>query len=203
MLSCSIWFSVPSFWIGGGLEKTICCNSTSNAPDDGRMYLKTCRAKNTLIKLPCCVKLASQIISQGRCTVKQPSSQLDIQLFEFVCLFVVFGPRSSDSPVSHSVSAPYSYSIYLHSTKHVVSNSVRLYTKRLSQFLMQPFNLNFKFIPSAALSTLTPKFSLNAAKTLTRIIYLAVPTQSYLLPTQVFRTFTNQLLPVHLARTTW
>ena len=62
MLSYSIWFSVPSFWMGGGLEsrcvgcvygadgavhvtirtvqKTICCNSTSNAPDDGRMYPK-------------------------------------------------------------------------------------------------------------------------------------------------------------------
>jgi len=70
MLSCSIWFSAPSFWMGGGLEsrcvgrvygavgddihsgsqdhhpsknsvqKTICCNSTSNVPDDGRMYLK-------------------------------------------------------------------------------------------------------------------------------------------------------------------
>jgi len=63
MLSCSTWFSAPSFWIGGGLEsrcrgrvnaaaletttqsknsvqKTIYCNSTSNAPDDGRMYPK-------------------------------------------------------------------------------------------------------------------------------------------------------------------
>jgi len=81
MLSCSIWFSAPSFWMGGGLEsscvgrvygadgavrrvawhhthdlcsgsqdhhpskkksvqKTICCNSTSNAPDDGRTYPK-------------------------------------------------------------------------------------------------------------------------------------------------------------------
>jgi len=60
MLSCSIWFSAPSFWTGDGLEnrcvsrvygtdgavrlhqpqKTICCNSTSNAPDDGRMYPK-------------------------------------------------------------------------------------------------------------------------------------------------------------------
>jgi len=71
MLSCSIWLSAPSFWIGGGLEsrcvgrvygadgavrvdlrsgsqdhhpsknsvqKTICCNSTSNTPDDGRIY---------------------------------------------------------------------------------------------------------------------------------------------------------------------
>jgi len=79
MLSCSIWFSAPSFWMGGGLEsrcvgrvdgadgaarhhphrthdlrsgsqdhhpsknsvqKTVCCNSTSNAPDDVRMYPK-------------------------------------------------------------------------------------------------------------------------------------------------------------------
>jgi hypothetical protein len=73
MLNCSIWFSAPSFWMGGGLEshcvvrvygadgavrltlrsgsqdhhpfknsvqKPICCNSTSNAPDDGRMYPK-------------------------------------------------------------------------------------------------------------------------------------------------------------------
>jgi len=70
MLSCSVWFFAPSFWMGGGLEsrcrrrhhphrthdllsgsqdnhpsknsvqKTICCNLTSNAPDDGRMYPK-------------------------------------------------------------------------------------------------------------------------------------------------------------------
>jgi len=82
MLSCSIWFSAPSFWMGGGFErrcvgrvygadgavrlaryhphrthnlrsgfqdhhpsknsvqKTICCNSTSNAPDDERIYPK-------------------------------------------------------------------------------------------------------------------------------------------------------------------
>jgi len=79
MLSCSIWFNAPSFWMGGGLEsccvvrvycadgvtrhhphrthilrsgsqdnhpsknsvqKTVCCNSTSNAPDDGCMYPK-------------------------------------------------------------------------------------------------------------------------------------------------------------------
>ena len=80
MLSWSIWFSAPSFWMGGDLEsrcvgrvygadvvvhgnirtvhtrptqrlsipppiqisvqKTICCNSTSNAPDDERTYPK-------------------------------------------------------------------------------------------------------------------------------------------------------------------
>ena len=52
MLSCSIRFSAPSFWMGGGLEDRCVgrvygangavhdCNSTSNASDDGRMYLK-------------------------------------------------------------------------------------------------------------------------------------------------------------------
>ena len=56
-LSCSIWFSAPSFWMGDGLESRcvgrVCGadgaarhhphrthNSTSDAPDDGRMYPK-------------------------------------------------------------------------------------------------------------------------------------------------------------------
>ena len=56
------------------VQKTICCNSTSNAPDDGRLYPKKRRAKNKSIKLPCCIKLAFHFISRGRCTVKQPSS---------------------------------------------------------------------------------------------------------------------------------
>ena len=34
-------------------------------------------AKTTSIKLPCCIKLAFQIISRGRCTVKQTSNCLD------------------------------------------------------------------------------------------------------------------------------
>ena len=37
---------------------------------------ETCRARNTSIKLPCCIKLAFKIVSWGRCTVKQPSSNL-------------------------------------------------------------------------------------------------------------------------------
>ena len=40
------------------VQKTMYCNSTSDAPDDGRMYPKHDRAKNTSIKLPCCIKLA-------------------------------------------------------------------------------------------------------------------------------------------------
>jgi len=46
------------------VQKTICCNSTSNAPDDG-VLPETCRAKNTLVKLRCCIKLAFQVISKG------------------------------------------------------------------------------------------------------------------------------------------
>ena len=54
MLSCGMWFSAPSFWMGGGLESRcvgrVCGadgavhsnirKSASNAPDDGRMYPK-------------------------------------------------------------------------------------------------------------------------------------------------------------------
>jgi len=72
MLGCSIWFIEPSFCMGGGLEsrcvgrvygadgvvarhhphrtQTICCSSTSNAPDDGRYVPETCRANNMAIK---------------------------------------------------------------------------------------------------------------------------------------------------------
>jgi len=51
------------------VQKTIYCNSTPNAPDDGRMYPKQ------WIKLPCCVKLTFHIILWGRCKVKQPSNR--------------------------------------------------------------------------------------------------------------------------------
>jgi len=101
MLSCSIRFSAPSFWIGGGLEsrcvsrvyggdgavhrpnrthdprsgsqdhhpsinsvqKTVCCNSTSNAPDDGRMYPKHVELRKKSIKLSSCIKLEFHFIS--------------------------------------------------------------------------------------------------------------------------------------------
>ena len=45
MLSCSIRFSAPRFWMGGGLVS------------------ETCRAKNILIKLPFSIKLAFHINS--------------------------------------------------------------------------------------------------------------------------------------------
>jgi len=46
------------------VQKTICCNSTSNAPDDGAHVPETCGAKNTSIKSPSCIKLTFLFISQ-------------------------------------------------------------------------------------------------------------------------------------------
>jgi len=47
------------------VQKTICCNSTSNAPDDGRMYPKHVELRIHQQKLPCCIKLVFHIIWQG------------------------------------------------------------------------------------------------------------------------------------------
>jgi len=46
MLSCSIWFSAPSFWMGGGLES----RSVGRVCGVFRTLPETCRAKNTLIR---------------------------------------------------------------------------------------------------------------------------------------------------------
>ena len=79
MLSCSIWFSAPSFWMGGGLESR-CVGRVYGA--DGAVHgtirhaatqhlmlltmgvPETCRAKNTSIKVPSCIKLAFHFISR-------------------------------------------------------------------------------------------------------------------------------------------
>ena len=61
-------------------QKTICCNSTSNAPD----VPETCRAKKTSIKLPYCNKLAFHILSWGKGTVKQPPRTV----FSLYCLAI-------------------------------------------------------------------------------------------------------------------
>jgi len=67
MLSCSIRFPAPRFWMGGGLESR-CVGRVYGA--DGAPYTRptqrayvpeTCRAKN--IKLPCCIKLPFHFIS--------------------------------------------------------------------------------------------------------------------------------------------
>ena len=95
MLSCSIWFSAPSFWMGGGVESR-CVGRvygavgarhhpqrthnlhgtpyTRRKPYAATQHLmllmmgyvtETFRAKNTPIKLPRCIKLAFHFISQG------------------------------------------------------------------------------------------------------------------------------------------
>ena len=74
MLCCRIWLSAPSFWMGDGLE-SLCVGRVYGAGNH-MMQLnlqcawwwayvpETCRAKNSLIKLPCCIKLAFQVISR-------------------------------------------------------------------------------------------------------------------------------------------
>jgi len=81
------WFSAPSFWMGGGLESRCvgCVYGTDGAvhgtthpkarcrkPYAATQHLmllmmgyvpETCRAKNTSIKLPSCIKLAFHFIS--------------------------------------------------------------------------------------------------------------------------------------------
>ena len=49
----------------GGVLESRCVGLVCGADVAGRRaYVpETCRAKNTLIKLPCCIKLAFQIIS--------------------------------------------------------------------------------------------------------------------------------------------
>jgi len=62
MLSCSIWFSAPSFWMGGGLDSR-CVGRVYGADGAVRHVPETCRAKNTSIKLPSFIKLAFHFIS--------------------------------------------------------------------------------------------------------------------------------------------
>jgi len=52
ILSCSIWFSAPSFWMGGGLESRCV----------GRVYGADGAVRHTSIKLPSCIKLAFHFI---------------------------------------------------------------------------------------------------------------------------------------------
>ena len=48
-------------------QKTVCCDTTSTAPDVWAHVPEICRAKITLIKLPFCTKLAFQVISVVVC----------------------------------------------------------------------------------------------------------------------------------------
>ena len=59
MLSCSIWFSAPSFWKSGGLESR-CVGRVYGADSAVHGTIR----KNTSIKFPSCIKLAFQVISK-------------------------------------------------------------------------------------------------------------------------------------------
>jgi len=56
MLSCSMWFSAPSFWTVGGLESLCVCRVCGA---DGAVRL----ASRTETSSPCFIKLALKVIS--------------------------------------------------------------------------------------------------------------------------------------------
>jgi len=91
-MSCSIWFSAPSFWMGGGLESR-CVGRVYGA--DGAVHgtictvhtyvPETCGAKNISIKLPSFIKLAFHIIS---CVHESASAHFKLhtlQVFFVLC----------------------------------------------------------------------------------------------------------------------
>jgi len=65
MLSSSIWFSAPSFWMGGGLESRCVVRAygaDGAVPAPSAYIPETCRAKNTSIKLLSFIKLAFHFV---------------------------------------------------------------------------------------------------------------------------------------------
>ena len=105
-LSCGIWFSASSFWMGCTAPSASYTRPTqrlSRTPPIQKLgagnhmlqldvwcswwwaYIpETCRAKNTLIKLPCCIKLAFQIIT---CLI-----------VVFLCILI-----TNTNPISHEL----------------------------------------------------------------------------------------------------
>ena len=59
MLTCSIQFFAPSFWVGGGLESR-CVGRVYGADGAVRRH----HPHSTSIKLPSCIKFAFHFISQ-------------------------------------------------------------------------------------------------------------------------------------------
>ena len=143
MVSCRIWFSAPSFWMGGGLESrcvgrvygadvavrhtphTRPAQRLSRPPPIQKLgaenhilqiniwcswwwaYVhETCRARNTLIKLPCCVRLAFQIMSWGRCAFKQTSSKFFMSMSDKIIFPMhanfILDVWSSKTPINFS-----------------------------------------------------------------------------------------------------
>ena len=107
MLSCSIWFSAPSFWwvvhhphrkhdlSGGSQDHHPSKNSVRRKPYAATQHLmllmmgvctvpETCRAKNTSIKLPSCMKLAFHFISCPLSLCGSPNIKINIFALTFV-----------------------------------------------------------------------------------------------------------------------
>ena len=125
MLSCSVWFCAPSFGMGGGLESR--CVGRVRSAD-----VATCRAKNTLIKLPCCIELAFQIISWGRCAVKQPSCHI-LSTFTNHCRCLDLHSECLHLPLTHNIP---NLILYLHRALNKVTQSANQHMHTFNFFYL-------------------------------------------------------------------
>ena len=65
MLSCSIWFYAPSFWMGGGLESP-CVDRMYGA--DGAVQLETTTRPKTQCRKPYAATQHLMLLMMGACT---------------------------------------------------------------------------------------------------------------------------------------
>ena len=71
MLSCSIWFSAPSFWMGGGLESRCVgrvCGVDSAAHATYAAALKTTTHPKTRFRKPYAATQHLMLLMMGVCT---------------------------------------------------------------------------------------------------------------------------------------
>ena len=89
--------------MGGGLESR-CVGRVCGADGAVRLAPEKFRAANTSIKSPCLFKLAFQIISCRRFTVKQPSSYANNILATSLSSFIPFQGRKTRHKIQHTAS---------------------------------------------------------------------------------------------------
>jgi len=104
---------------------------------------ETCRAKNTSIKLPSCIKLAFHFISWGKWTVKQPT----LITIVIIIIITVIWPNASSDGVQISQFPVYNYLLY-HPIDILYPNIQELPSRRMcniSGLYVTRLNLNKHF----------------------------------------------------------
>ena len=111
MLSCSIWYSAPSFWIGGGLESR-CVGRVYGA--DGavpRLPCGWCRAVCTVRMVPCRVYRADGAVPCVRCGWCRAVCQVLMVLPRPIIISISYNHHSAEHPNSDSLTSSH-YSQY-------------------------------------------------------------------------------------------